>query len=651
MAVAGQVVDTLAGLLAGLAVGAQFGQDRIEPPGVQLVPPVLAPPDGQVRAGAVDGLGDITQMPLGVVDVDDFDGAGELFGGQIPDPLGPVADDDASRRGVEAAPPRFAIRPLRERGRQRVGGAAGRALDRSAVADRPGVAFGEAVGVACFRRPHGDELDLAGLGRAVGLLAAPAFHLGLAHRHAGAVKPQVHRPCRAGCGLDPLATSAATSRPSASAMRSTCLGSTATPASSPIHSLASAKLTLVAASPTSRAVAGDSEVSCRPTDSFLGGRRRSGSRRGHDQRPQQRGEGLRAAAGVVRRLAAGARYRRTRMVGIVVVVLRHRLSGEAEGLAAEGLLEGLEVLRGGPPRSDERIDFGRERGYERCAPITLTAWLAGEGSTVNGLQEGLEVLGIRVSSSEERVHVGLDRRVQRGEQLLDAPFFGRVIERFSQLRLGHGRSPPTRVIGRSGLAQYPQRQNPQLSCRAPDVTVILDIIHVVEYVWKAGRVFHREGSPELTHWAWTRVRSILEGKATRVAASMRRAATVAGFSKDTRKPVDKCADYLVKYAPYLHYDRYLAAGYPIATGVIEGACRHLVRDRMELTGARWRLVGAEAVLKLRALRASGDFDAYWDFHEAREYERNHAQRYTDGTVPPVTEPPPPPSSPRLRRVK
>ena len=184
-----------------------------------------------------------------------------------------------------------------------------------------------------------------------------------------------------------------------------------------------------------------------------------------------------------------------------------------------------------------------------------------------------------------------------------------------------------------------------------EVTVVLDIIHVVEYVWKAAHVFHREGSPELACWAWTRVRDILEGKARRVAASMRRAATVAGLSRDTRKPVDTCADYLLKYAPYLHYDRYLAAGYPIATGVIEGACRHLVRDRMELTGARWRLVGAEAVLKLRALRASGDFDAYWDFHEAREYERNHAQRYAGGIAPPVTEPPPPPSSPRLRRVK
>ena len=184
-----------------------------------------------------------------------------------------------------------------------------------------------------------------------------------------------------------------------------------------------------------------------------------------------------------------------------------------------------------------------------------------------------------------------------------------------------------------------------------DVTVSLDIIHVVEYVWKAAHVFHDEGSPELACWAWTRVRDILEGKAKRVAASMRRAATVAGLSPDTRKPVDTCADYLLKYAPYLHYDRYLAAGYPIATGVIEGACRYLVRDRMELTGARWRLVGAEAVLKLRALRASGDFDAYWDFHEAREYERNHAQRYADGIAPPVSEPPPSPSSPRLRRVK
>ena len=56
---------------------------------------------------------------------------------------------------------------------------------------------------------------------------------------------------------------------------------------------------------------------------------------------------------------------------------------------------------------------------------------------------------------------------------------------------------------------------------------------------------------------------------------------------------------------------------------------------MDLTGARWSLAGAEAVLRLRALRSSGDFDEYWRFHEQREYERNHASRYADGKVVPV----------------
>lgn len=186
---------------------------------------------------------------------------------------------------------------------------------------------------------------------------------------------------------------------------------------------------------------------------------------------------------------------------------------------------------------------------------------------------------------------------------------------------------------------------------AVPVTVILDIIHVAEYVWKAAHAFHREGTPEIEYWALTRLRSILEGKAAAVAAGMRREATGKKLAKAKRVAIDKCAGYLHKYAAYLHYDAYLAAGYPIASGVVEGACRSLVRDRMELTGARWRLKGAEAVLKLRALRASGDFDEYWIFHEARERERNHASRYADGVVPPVTSPTPTVVRPRLRRVK
>jgi len=101
-----------------------------------------------------------------------------------------------------------------------------------------------------------------------------------------------------------------------------------------------------------------------------------------------------------------------------------------------------------------------------------------------------------------------------------------------------------------------------------------------------------------------------------------------------------------KDTPYLRYDTYLAAGLPIATGVIEGACRHLVKDRMDITGARWSLQGAEAVLRLRALRSSGDFDAYWSFHEAQEFRRNHAANYAAGRVVPVQG-----RKPNLRRLK
>ena len=80
------------------------------------------------------------------------------------------------------------------------------------------------------------------------------------------------------------------------------------------------------------------------------------------------------------------------------------------------------------------------------------------------------------------------------------------------------------------------------------------------------------------------------------------------------------------------YDQFLAKGYPIASGVIEGACRHLVKDRMDITGARWRLDRAEAVLQIRALRSSGDFEDYWDFHKLKEFSRNHFDKFLNPDV-------------------
>ncbi len=182
------------------------------------------------------------------------------------------------------------------------------------------------------------------------------------------------------------------------------------------------------------------------------------------------------------------------------------------------------------------------------------------------------------------------------------------------------------------------------------ITVVIDFIHVLEYLWRAGTAFHREGTRELEDWVHERMLRVLKGEASSVAGAIRRSATRRKLPKADRAAVDTCANYLIKYKEFMRYDEYLAAGYPIATGVIEGACRHLVKDRMEITGARWSLKGAEAILRLRSLRASGDFEEYWAFHEAREHERNHASTYADGRVP-AMGPAPSSDKPRLKLVK
>lgn len=170
------------------------------------------------------------------------------------------------------------------------------------------------------------------------------------------------------------------------------------------------------------------------------------------------------------------------------------------------------------------------------------------------------------------------------------------------------------------------------------ITVVLDVIHVLEYLWKASLVFNSEGSPEAEAWVNERFLPVLRGKASDVAAGIRRSATRRELPAAKRKAADKCANYLLKYAEYLHYDEYLARGLPIATGVIEGACRHLIKDRMDITGARWGLAGAESVLCLRSVRSSGDWEEYWTFHEHEELQRNHAEKYANAEIPAMRMP-------------
>ena len=169
--------------------------------------------------------------------------------------------------------------------------------------------------------------------------------------------------------------------------------------------------------------------------------------------------------------------------------------------------------------------------------------------------------------------------------------------------------------------------------RQVTVTILIDFIHVLEYLWKAAWCFHAEGDRAVEEWIANKARAILAGKATRVAGAIRRQATTAGLSANRRAGADTCATYLTNKAAHLDYPTALANGRPIATGIIEGACRHIVADRLDITGARWGLAGAEAILKLRALRSNGDFNEYFSFHLAQERRRIHETRYADAAIP------------------
>ncbi len=157
--------------------------------------------------------------------------------------------------------------------------------------------------------------------------------------------------------------------------------------------------------------------------------------------------------------------------------------------------------------------------------------------------------------------------------------------------------------------------------RGITISILIDLIHVLEYIWKAAWSLHAAGDPAAEDWVAVKALAILAGDSARVAAGITAEADAAGLTASQRHGADTCVRYLTSKQEFLRYDQALAAGWPIATGVIEGACRHLIGDRLDITGARWGLDGAEAILTLRAVISNGDFDDYWRFHLAREHQR------------------------------
>jgi hypothetical protein len=160
--------------------------------------------------------------------------------------------------------------------------------------------------------------------------------------------------------------------------------------------------------------------------------------------------------------------------------------------------------------------------------------------------------------------------------------------------------------------------------RGRELTLVIDIIHVLSYLWGAGFALCAKNTKKTEVWVTRFLGKLLTQPVESVTADIQRSLAQRRIPVAARKPIDDCVRYFTANAHWMRYAEFLAAGLPIATGVIEGACRHLIQDRLGITGARWGVAGAEAILKLRALHTNGDWDDYWRFHQQREAARNYA---------------------------
>lgn len=306
------------------------------------------------------------------------------------------------------------------------------------------------------------------------------------------------------------------------------------------------------------------------------------------------------------------------------VVVRHQDLREKTRKAAE-------VKK---PKLDKRRTSGEKRNRKRMAAVatvyTLPRWERTAQQVIDGLRGDTSVEdgpGPRPKPENKRIWAKVSDKAED------------VVEQVFEEALARDPHQEKRwVILLDGDRHQLYWFKRALKRHGLKATIVLDIIHVIEYLWIAAHAFCGAETKEAEKWVDERLEKILKGKAGWVAGGMRRSAKLRGLSASKTERVEKCAKYLKNYSRYLRYDEALDAGFPIGTGVVEGACRYLIGDRLDITGARWSLEGAEAVLRLRALHGSGDFDAYWEFHKQKEYERNHGSRYASGEHPELIRP-------------
>ena len=262
----------------------------------------------------------------------------------------------------------------------------------------------------------------------------------------------------------------------------------------------------------------------------------------------------------------------------------------------------------------------KERNHDRRMAVVTAIW--NQERCVREAQDILEQLkpAAQRQRAEKRLARPANKRVAASVEQDQNAAVRAMFDEARRRDPDHRRTWVVLLDGAASQAETVQREARQRSVR---VVIVLDLIHVLHYLWGAAKAIHGTREAEAESWVRTYVGKLLTRPPLDVVAGIRQSATLDKVGSGARKVVEECPEYLRARSRHLDYVTALREGFPIASGVIEGACRSLVQDRMGITGARWTVATAEAVLRIRALMASGHWDAYCRFHIKKEHERNY----------------------------
>jgi len=292
---------------------------------------------------------------------------------------------------------------------------------------------------------------------------------------------------------------------------------------------------------------------------------------------------------------------------------------EAEILVIQADGKGVPMVLEEPPEPQVRLGKGQKRGRKKEAMVTSIYTIAAQMRTPQAVVDSFfrhnptDTSPNRCHPQHKHIWATLDGK--------DAAL-ARLAQQVASREGDH-------ILARVALCDGYEPLQTRITKQFPDFTLILDFIHADEYLWEVANALLGEQHPRRLEWMADYTLKILSGQTEQVIAWFQHMAQDKHYTPTQRAQLEKTATYFQRNLPYMDYDTYLKRGWPIASGVIEGACRHFVKDRCELSGMRWTRIGVENLFRLRAVAENGDWDDYHHFRKRQRHTRLYGQPYPE----------------------